>query len=156
MFGRAIVVMWFAVGLVHVGSAVAQDGARFSAEISKLTPQLESVISGGHWKRGDEEGGFRLIVRMVGFERIRNEAYLQWIREGSDPDQRNIIERTIEIPEIAGWRITAQRFALDTKQWKIVVSAERENLVEDMPKTQKRFFTIIPAGDYSYRVVESD
>ena len=128
--------MSFGAGLIHVGMVAAQDGAQFSAEISTLTPQIESVISGGRWKRGDEEGSFRLISR-VGFEHIRNEAYLQWIRESLDPDQPSIIERTVEIKEVRGWRVTAQRFAFDKEQWKIIVSAERENVIEATPARQK-------------------
>ena len=51
VFRHWIVATSFAAGLIHVGLVAAQDGAQFSAEILTLTPQIESVISGGRWKR---------------------------------------------------------------------------------------------------------
>ncbi len=142
--------------LVCVAQLSAQDTAQFASELSTLTPQIESVASGGHWKRDAAEGMFRLIVRIVGYEHIRNQVFLQWIRESDDPEHPNVVERTITIPELLGWRITGQRFALDRTQWKIVVAAQHEDMISDTPKTQKKFFTLTPTADYTYKVSESN
>ena len=142
--------------LLVVASASAQDDDQFSSEITKLRTDLEAVASGGHWQREGQEGTFRLVIRVVGFEHLRNHVYLQWIRESGDPNQPNVIERTVTVREISGWRVSGQRFVLDKKQWKIIVSAERENVLEDTPQTQRRFFMIVPAADYTYRIVESE
>lgn len=142
--------------LLVVVSAFAQDDDQFSSDITKLRTDLEAVASGGHWQRDGQEGTFRLVIRLVGFEHLRNQVYLQWIRQSDDPDQPSVIERTVTVGEISGWRVSGPRFVLDKKQWKIIVSAERENVLEGTSPTRRRFFTIVPAADYSYRIVESE
>jgi hypothetical protein len=137
-------------------SVTGQDDEQFSSEMAKLRTDLEEVASGGYWNRDGEGGTFRLIVRIVGFEHIRNHVYLQWIRESHDPNQPHVIERTVPIAEISGWRVTGQRFVLEKKQWKIIVTAQRENVLEDTPKIRQRFFSIVPSADYTYRITESE
>ena len=142
--------------LCCLAPVVAQDDAQFAREMSKLTPQLESATSGGHWSRSGEEGIFRLLIRTVGFEHVRNEAFLQWIRHSFEPDHPHTVERTVAMPELTGWRITGHRFVLHRTRWKIIVTAERDNVVDDTPRMHRKFFTVIPEPDYSYRVTESD
>lgn len=142
--------------VVIATSVSAQDDDQFSSEMAKLRTDLEEVATGGNWSRSEEEDGtFRLIIRIVGFEHLRNHVYLQWIRGSHDPNEPHVIERTVPIEEVSGWRVTDQRFVMEKKQWKIIITAERENVLEDMPKTLRRVFSIVPGADYTYRITDS-
>ena len=154
MHGRLAVRLLCCVAIVTSVSAQGDD--EFSSEIARLRTDLEEVATGGYWSRNEEEDGrFRLIIRLVGFEHLRNHVYLQWIRGSHDPNEPHVIERTVPIDEISGWRVTDQRFVLEKKQWKIVITAERENVLEDMPKTRRRVFSVVPGADHTYRITDS-
>jgi len=43
----------------------------------------------------------------------------------------------------------------EKKQCKIIITAERENVLEDRTKTIRRFFSIVPGTDCNYRITES-
>ena len=95
------------------------------------------------------------MIRVVGYEHVRNEAFLQWIRETGEAERPNVVERTVVIPELAGWRITEPQFRLNRSHWKIVVRAEREDPLSDTRKIETKFFTVVPAPDFTYRLSES-
>jgi hypothetical protein len=120
------------------------------AEAEALPTEIETVVSGGYWTRHNQDGSFRLIIHLVGWEELSSRAFLQWIRTDHDK-QELIVERTVPIKEIAGgWRVVSQKFVLHGKRWDIVISAERR-----APKA-KATFTITPSADFSYTISTSE
>jgi hypothetical protein len=123
---------------------------QFVAEIGRLTPDVEAVVTGGRWLRGSDVGTFRLIIRVIGFESEHREAYLQWVRLPNDQSDSGDVERTVPLPEIVGLHITNQRFVRSGKIWKLVVRKDWLNGAFDPPRKEHRFYVITPAADYTY------
>jgi hypothetical protein len=128
---------------------------QFVAQIEKLTPQVETVATGGRWFRGSIGGTFRLVIRLLGFEFQRNHAFLQWVRLGDDATDPDIVERTVPLAEISGGLVTTHRFVRVGKDWKLIVGTEWLDHASDPPKKQHKFYIITPAADYTYTCRES-
>lgn len=82
------------------------------AEAQKLPGNIETVVTGGHWERGDQNGTFRVIMLLEGWEHLANRVLLQWIRYDEDKPEM-VVENTVRIEEIpvgAAWRITSAKF----------------------------------------------
>jgi hypothetical protein len=141
---------WFLVLLPCVLLAQSQQDPRLAAQAAALPPGIETVASGGYWSRDNQDGSFRLVIHLVGWEELSSRAFLQWIRR--DPDkQEEIVERTVPIKEIEGrWRVVSQKFELRGKRWVIGVSAKCR-----APKAEATF-TITPAADFSYTITTSE
>src|SRR5579885_618777 len=112
-----------ALPVVVILAALAAQTARgdnrevqYAAEIQKLTPELQTVATGGRWLRGSAVGTFRLLVCRLGFEFHRDQAFLQWIRLADDATQSDVVERTIPITEIHGI-VVSHRFARTRNGW---------------------------------------
>jgi hypothetical protein len=138
-----------AIGLAS-GLLADEREDQFVTEITKLTPDVETIVTGGRWLRGRDFGTFRLIIHMIGFEFERREGYLQWIRLPNDQSDSGAVERTVSIPEIGGLHITNPRFVRSGKTWKLVVRTDRLNRAFDPPRKEHRFYVITPAADYTY------
>lgn len=111
--------------------ASGEDDAEFLTALSKLSPQVEEVITGGDWHRGEEDGRYRLIVRSMGYEHIYYDVYLQWVRISRDPNEDHVIERTVPIKELNGrqsLRFLSRNFVFENKQSKIVLVARAREL----------------------------
>jgi hypothetical protein len=136
-------------------TALADDREeQFMAEIQNLTPELQTVATGGRWFRGSTVGTFRLVVRQLGFEFHRDHAFLQWIRLSDDATQPDVVERTISIDEVVGL-ITTHRFARAGNRWKLLLQSEWLDRASDPPKKRHRYFVITPSADYTYSCRES-
>ena len=42
---------------------------------------VESVVSGGYWERGNESGRYRVLVLNSGFEHVTSRVLVEWLRE---------------------------------------------------------------------------
>ncbi|PYI90702.1 MAG: hypothetical protein DME97_16090 [Verrucomicrobia bacterium] len=141
---------WFLLLLPCALLAQSREDPQLAAKAEALPPQIETVASGGYWTRDKQEGSFRLVIQLVGWEELSSRAFLQWIRMDHDR-QESIIERTVPIKEIDGrWRVVSQKFVLRGKRWDIVIAAERR-----VPEA-KATFTITPAADFSYTITTSE
>ena len=110
-----------------------QREEQFVSEIGRLTPDVEAVVTGGIWLRGPDVGTFRLIIRVIGFESERRQAYLQWVRLPNDQSDSGNVERTVPLPEINALHITNHRFVRSGKTWKLVVRKDWLNHAFDPP-----------------------
>jgi hypothetical protein len=148
----AVTLLFVALAAAIVCADDRED--QFVAQIEKLTPEVETVATGGRWLRGSTVGTFRLVVRLLGFEFQRNHAFLQWIRLGDDATEADIVERTVPISEISGL-ITTHRFTRVGKDWKLIVRTEWLDHASNPPKKQHKVYIITPAADYTYTCRES-
>jgi hypothetical protein len=136
--------------IVTLSASAQQREDQLLAGISKLTPDVETVLTGGRWLRGSDFGTFRLVIHVLGFEFERREACLQWIRLPNDQFDPGTVERTVQLPEISGAHITNQRFVRSGKTWKLVVRKDWLNHAVDPPAKEHRFYVITPTADYTY------
>jgi hypothetical protein len=144
------VARWFLVLLPCALLAQSQEDPQLAAKAEALPPEIETVASGGYWTHDNQDGSFRLIIHLVGWEELYSRAFLQWIRIDHDK-QELIVERTVPIKEIDGrWRVVSQKFVLRGKRWDIVISAKRR-----VPEARATF-TITPAADFSYTITTSE
>ena len=103
---------WFLLLLPCALLAQSREDPQLAAKAEALPPQIETVASGGYWTRDKQEGSFRLVIQLVGWEELSSRAFLPWIRMDHDR-QASIIERTVPIKEIDGrWRAVSQKFVL--------------------------------------------
>ena len=148
----------FIASLLCLSAATVSSGAAeketredsaIGTELQAMNPAIETVISGGFWERMDQDGSYRLIVRLEGWEHLANRVFLQWLRRDQDTHQI-IVERTVPIAEFdaARWRISEAKFVLAGKQWKIVLRAQPTY------EGQKVVFTIVPSADFTYKVTK--
>ena len=140
---------WLLV-IVTLTVAHAQEEASLADKVAALPPEIETVASGGFWSKNGQDGSFRLVIQLLGWDDLYNRAFLQWIR--IDPDkQETVVECTVSIKEIAGrWRISSQKFVFRGKQAVIVVSAKRH------APPARATFTIVPSADFSYTITTSE
>ena len=52
--------------VLTLGLSAQEREEQFVAEIGRLTPDVEAVVTGGRWLRGSDVGTFRLIIRVIG------------------------------------------------------------------------------------------
>lgn len=70
--------------LLQFAAVLFCAGALNAGTVTPLVePAIESVVTGGFWQQGDVSGRYRVVVRNSGFEQIRSEVFLEWIRDGS-------------------------------------------------------------------------
>jgi hypothetical protein len=133
------------------------------AEAQKLPSNIETVVTGGHWERGDQDGAFRVVMLLEGWEHLGNRVLLQWISYDQD-NHEMVVEKTVAIEEIpvgAAWRITSAKFVMpkdkpgnDSKDPakpappQLVLQAVSE-------RAGKATFTITPTNDHQYKFSQS-
>jgi hypothetical protein len=127
---------------------------QFVADMQKLSPELQTIGTGGRWLRGSTVGTFRLLVRQLGFEFQRDYVFLQWIRLADDATESDLVERTVPIAEVHGI-ITSHRFARAGKDWKLILGSEWLDHAVDPPTKRHGYFVISPSTDYTYSCSES-
>ncbi|QIF03410.1 hypothetical protein [Roseimicrobium sp. ORNL1] len=134
-----------------------------AADGAKLPTNVETVVTGGHWERGDQDGTYRVIMLLEGWEHLANRVLLQWIRYDQDK-QEMLVEKTVAIEEIpvgAAWRITSVNFVtpkdLPAKGSKATEKQGQLQLVlqAHSERAGKATFTITPTTDHRYAFLES-
>jgi len=57
----------------------------------QLPPDVETVISGGSWEKGSQEGRYRVVIRSSGFEHVISTLTVDWILSPTDSDSARIV-----------------------------------------------------------------
>ncbi|RJG04729.1 hypothetical protein D3870_00685 [Noviherbaspirillum cavernae] len=63
---------------------------------SYLTPEVESVASGGYWENGNDSGRYRVIVVNSGFEHVTSRIIVEWLRDPKATDSAPVVVASIE------------------------------------------------------------
>jgi hypothetical protein len=83
-------------------SAVPSYAQNETAEAAKRVPAgINSVVSGGFWTQGTDEGFFRVIVTAGGVEHVAHKLYIQWLKTDAKT-QGYALVRTTGVKELNG------------------------------------------------------
>lgn len=137
--------------LLSLGFFLALAGlANAESDTPKLAPEVEFVVSGGHWQSGDQEGRYRVLVINSGWEHVHSKVFLQWISTGTQEQQDPSILFSVPIQEINEspvWSVGVPEFPHDTEQIKLRATNSR-NLKEQL------LFNITPQAGGKYQIKE--
>jgi hypothetical protein len=81
-----------------------------------LPSDVETVVSGGRWRSGGTEGGYRVVVRSGGFEHVVSQVQVDWISDPKDQDTPPSIVAS-EVASTGSWRIGCARIVQRGKRW---------------------------------------
>ena len=137
---------WICIAGVACAAPPAGANEPDIAKWQSLDTSLESVVSGGFWKRDQVDGAFRVLVLREGWEHVGTRVMLQWVRRDADK-QDLVVEKTVPITEIAPmqWRVTDVKFVRAKDKWQIRLPVMN---IEGTKST----FTITPEPDHTYRI----
>ena len=65
-----------------------------------LDPEIEFVVTGGSWDRGDQSGHYRIVVRNTGFEHVSSRVHVEWL--ATNPDSGTFVRASVKIDTIPG------------------------------------------------------
>jgi hypothetical protein len=86
------------------GAANAGSESLTAAEshvVSRLNVHLATIVSGGHWCRGEEEGFYRVVVYSDGIEEVYHHLYIQLLQV--DLEKHDVlVDRTWPVKEAQG------------------------------------------------------
>lgn len=145
----AIFLIFGCVGAVHAQDAIPDS-------VTGLATNIQSVVSGGYWSNGNEEGFFRAVVAAGGVEHVGMKLYLQWM--GVEVDSNTIVPLvTVPVAEVntaySGERIfdieIDRNAELGTLH--LVITAS-----QSMPQLQTRFDLTAGGEPGVYRVDEAE
>lgn len=101
-------------------------GSRVTAQDRQsISPDIETVVSGGHWVTSDSvEGRFRVVIETAGFEHLISTLRVEWIAypTESDDSARIIAGRDVTTGG-GGVYLTDPSLALDAGRWILTVDA---------------------------------
>lgn len=69
--------------------------------VSRLDVRVDTVLSGGRWCRGTEQGTYRVVVYSGGFEEVYHHLFVQWLRV-DDRKREIVLQRTLPVREAQG------------------------------------------------------
>jgi hypothetical protein len=79
--------------------------------VSRLDVHIDTVVSGGHWCRGEAEGFYRVIIYSSGIEEVYHQLYIQLLR--LDRENANVVvDRTRPVKEAQGLDIVFSNLTL--------------------------------------------
>jgi hypothetical protein len=61
-----------------------------------LDPQVEFVVTGGSWQRGEQSGEYRIVVRNSGYEHVSSRVNVEWLEANPDSGTFVRASRTLE------------------------------------------------------------
>lgn len=98
----------------------AQDAERDT--LPTVSPQVETLVSGGQWVRGAARGRYRVLVLTEGWETIRRRAFVQWLAEPEDPEMPEQVRATLELGPLTDlYALTAPVLARRGTQWTVTL-----------------------------------
>lgn len=80
--------------------------------VASLNVAIHSVVAGGYWANGAQEGSFRVIVTEAGVEDISQQLHLQWLATDADTGSTEV-SATVSVDEINEARAEGQVLSLD-------------------------------------------
>lgn len=121
----------------------AQNEAFEAAE--QVPAGINSVMTGGFWTLGKDEGFFRVVVVAGGVEHVSHRLYIQWLRSDAKTQGYDLI-RTVNVKELNlghGFVLEVKTSFGDINSFKIDVTANSRG------GNAKRF-AITAKGDGKY------
>ncbi len=118
-------------------------------EIAERVPAgIHSVMSGGYWTLGKDEGFFRVVVVAGGVEHVSHRLYIQWIRVNLKTQGYELI-RTVNVKELNvghGFVLEVKTSFGDINSFKIDITANGRG-----GNAQRFAITVKGDGKYAIR-----
>ena len=83
--------------MFQVAPVSGQDAVPESAK--SLAGEIHTVLYGGYWSNGGDEGFFRAVVIAEGVEHVNHSLYLQWVKVDIE-QQSYVLSSSVSIEEI--------------------------------------------------------
>lgn len=129
-------------------SAAPSAAQNESFEAAETVPtSIHSVVSGGFWTLGKDEGFFRAIVAAGGVEHVSHRLYIQWLRINAKNQSYELV-RTVNVKELnlgQGHVLEVKSSFGDVNSFKIDITANSRG-----GKAQR--FAITAKGDGKYTI----
>jgi hypothetical protein len=115
--------------LALAGALVASTcGARSLAaqqadKVAGIDPDVYSVVTGGYWRSGEDEGSYRIVIVRRGWEHVHGELHLQWLRDDQEKFATTVA-RSIPVREVNDgdvWSLGAGTFILSEDRPTVLV-----------------------------------
>ncbi len=117
------------------------------AAVEGVPANIHSVLSGGFWTRGKDEGFFRTIVTVGGVEHVAHRLYFQWLRINANSQSYELV-RTVNVKELNlghGYVLEVKTSFGDINAFKVDVTANSRG-------GKARRFAITAKGDGKYTI----
>ncbi len=119
--------------------------------VSLLNVHLDTIISGGHWCRGEVEGFYRVIVYSNGLEEVHHHMYIQLLRVDSEPHDVRI-DLTRPVKEAQGLDLVFSELTIVPTRSApcadVLVEANALRRTVDGQRHERFRMRITPGGDY--------
>lgn len=95
-----IVASFVAMLLLGLSLATPSNAQNEAFEAAEQVPAgIQSIMTGGIWMRGKDEGFFRVVVVAGGVEHVTNRLYIQWLRVNYETQGYDLI-RTVNVKQL--------------------------------------------------------
>jgi hypothetical protein len=81
-----------------------------------VSPDIESVVSGGYWQSDKQEGRYRVIVVNQGSEHVYSIVYLQWVTNEEGDAAISFSIPISEINDSPVWSVGVPEFLNESRQ----------------------------------------
>ena len=136
---------WIIIICLSALPSYAQNESFDAAE--QVPANVHTVMSGGYWAVGKDEGLFRAVVIFGGVEHVVHRLYIQWLRSDVNTQSYELV-RTVNVKELNrghGYVLQLKTAFGDTNAFKIDVIANSRG---NAPKN----FSITVTGDGTYSI----
>jgi hypothetical protein len=120
-------------------------------DVRSLPPHVHSVLSGGYWEHGNQDGFYRVVVLAGGFEHVIARLYVQWISTDQVTRDYKIV-RTVNVTEFNGGGASGiqptLRFTPGAKNLQIELAVTPR---DGNGRTEKRTLTVMFDGRYTLK-----
>jgi hypothetical protein len=124
------------------------------AEINAMLTDtnIDWVQTGGRWDEGEQGGQYRIVVTESGFEHVRRQLFIQWIKRPKHISDSYEVVRTLAVKELGYvWTIEPRlKFDRDGKLH-IALAITRPDSLHDDGVREKRMVTVWPDGHYDFK-----
>lgn len=149
----ALLICYAALVAGAVGTCVAGGSAVDSEReaVSQLNVHIDTVVSGGHWCRGEDEGFYRVIVYTSGLEEVYHHLYVQLLKV--DPEKHDVLlDRGLPVKEAQGLDLTFSNLTVATASSgpcaDALVEATVSRRTMDGPRAERFQMRVTSAGNY--------
>lgn len=134
----------FAVLVAQASPALAQPLGTELAEVEALPAHIATVVTGGEWQAGEEQGFYRIVVTAGGIDHVSNRIYVQRL--------------ALDFAE-NGYRLVETRGVEEINRQTVAASVEADFYGRDRPvvtisttdremKSRSYRLTLMPDGKY--------
>lgn len=133
------------LGLSLATPSNAQNEAFEAAE--QVPARIHSIMTGGIWMRGKDEGFFRVVVVAGGVEHVTNRLYVQWLRVDYETQGYELI-RTVNVKQFN----EGYGSVLKVKTASGDINAFKIDVTEKSKSGKAKRFAITVKGDGKYTI----